>query len=179
MCIPVRIPVNQFIISKSQRRLLKQNEKTQVTFNSLEYDDEVFEIYKEHSAERFGKQVDREEFKNNFCVISCPSLLSKYYVDGILVAAGFLDVTSKGLSSVYFVFKKKYQHLGLGKYSVLKEIEYSIQNKLEYYYLGYYVKGNSIMEYKTRFHPFECYNWNKEQWETVEKNRSEVQKENV
>jgi arginine-tRNA-protein transferase len=161
--------VKKFLVSKSQRRLLKKNETTQVTFNSLVYDDEIFDIYKEHSVERFGKQVDREEFKNNFCVISCPSILSKYYVNGTLAAAGFLDVTSKGLSSVYFVFKKKYQHLGLGKYSILKEIEYSMQNKLEYYYLGYYVKGNSIMEYKTHFYPYECYNWNEERWEVVEK----------
>ncbi|HEX2958157.1 MAG TPA: hypothetical protein VHO70_15090 [Chitinispirillaceae bacterium] len=168
-CIPVRIPVQKFVMSKSQKRLVKKNIATEVTFSTLEFDEEVFDVYREHSEERFGKKVDRNAFINNFCTISCPALLSKYYVNGILAAAGFLDVSSQGLSSVYFVFKKQFNHLGLGNYSVLREVEQARVMGLQYYYLGYYVKDNSIMEYKTRFFPYESYNWKTEQWELIKK----------
>lgn len=170
MCIPVRIPVNQFKMSKSQKRLLKKNSTTNHSFGPLEYADDVFSVYKDHSQIRFRKKVNREEFKNNFCSISCPSLLSRYYADDELAGAGFLDVSSGGLSSVYFVFKDKYRHLGLGNYSVLREIEQCKEMGLDYYYLGYYVKGNAVMEYKIRFYPYQRYNWNLEVWENVEKN---------
>lgn len=166
-CIPVRIPVENLVLSKSQKRLVRKNVSTEVKFESLEFDEEVFEIYKEHSGERFGKQVNRDEFINNFCTISCPSLLSKYYINGTLAAAGFLDISSQGLSSVYFVFRNQFQHFGLGNFSVLREAEQARSMGLKYYYLGYYVVDNRIMEYKTRFLPYETYNWNTEQWESV------------
>jgi arginine-tRNA-protein transferase len=134
----------------------------------------VFEIYREHSGERFGKKVEREEFINNFCTISCPSLLSKYYINGTLAAAGFLDISSQSLSSVYFVFRKQFEHFGLGNYSVLREVEQARLMGLSYYYLGYYVVDNRIMEYKTRFLPYETYNWKTEQWESVEKNENKT-----
>jgi arginine-tRNA-protein transferase len=169
-CIPVRIPVEKLSLSKSQNRLARKNTSTQVQFLPLEFDEEVFEVYKEHSVERFGKKVDRDEFIHNFCTISCPSLLSKYYINGTLAAAGFLDISSQGLSSVYFVFRTQFQHLGLGNYSVIREAEQARSMGLKYYYLGYYVVDNRIMEYKTRFLPYETYNWNTEQWESVGKN---------
>jgi arginine-tRNA-protein transferase len=168
-CVPVRIPVEKIVLSRSQRRLVRKNRSTVVTFSPLEFDEEVFEIYKEHSGERFGKKVDRDEFINNFCTISCPSLLSKYYINGTLAAAGFLDISSQGLSSVYFVFRKQFGHLGLGNYSVLREAEQAKLMGLHYYYLGYYVVDNRTMEYKTRFLPYETYNWNTEQWEIENK----------
>lgn len=169
-CIPVRIPVRNLVLSKSQNRLVRKNQSTKVQFSPLAFDEEVFEVYKEHSGERFGKKVDRDEFINNFCTISCPSLLSKYYIDGVLAAAGFLDISSQGLSSVYFVFRKQFQHLGLGNFSVIREAEQARMMGLQYYYLGYYVVDNRIMEYKTRFLPYETFNWNAEQWESVVKN---------
>jgi arginine-tRNA-protein transferase len=164
------VPVEKIALSKSQKRLLRKNESTEVIFSPLEFDEEVFEVYKEHSDERFGKKADRDEFINNFCTISCHSLLSKYYIHGTLAAAGFLDISSKGLSSVYFVFRKQFGHLGLGNYSVIREAEKARSMGLHYYYLGYYVVDNRIMEYKTRFIPYETYNWKTEQWEIVEKN---------
>ncbi len=171
-CIPVRIPVEKLSLSKSQKKLVRKNTQTEVQFSPLEFDEDVFDIYKEHSVVRFGKKVDRDEFINNFCTISCPSLLSKYYVHGILAAAGFLDISSQGLSSVYFVFRKQFEHLGLGNYSVIREAEQARSMGLHYYYLGYYVTDNRIMEYKTRFLPYEIYNWNTEQWEPVGDNKT-------
>jgi arginine-tRNA-protein transferase len=179
MCISVRILVDQFKISKSQKRLLKKNSETRVIFGPLEYSDDIFAVYKDHSINRFGKQVDRDEFKTNFCSITCPSMLSKYYVCEELAGVGFLDISKNGLSSVYFVFMKQFQHLGLGNFSVLKEMQYCRQVGLNYYYLGYYVRGNTIMEYKSHFYPYERYNWNLEMWEPVEKGATEEFKEMV
>lgn len=50
---------------------------------------------------------------------------------------------------------QRYAHLSLGKYSVLREVEFvrrasSSRPSLRYVYLGYYIPGNEKMMYKVR-----------------------------
>lgn len=166
-CIPVRIPVGDVVFSKSQRRVMRKNRNTVVRFGRLKCSDELFSIYKEHSNVRFNKDVTFEEFKDNLCNSACPSLLSQYYVDDILVGAGFLDRSSEALSSVYFIFKQSAESLSLGNYSILRELQYVREIGLRYYYLGYFIKGCTTMEYKNHFFPCEHFNWESGHWVNV------------
>lgn len=163
-CIPIRINVNKFIPSKSQVRIIKKNKYTEVIFNKLKYRKEIFNIYKEHSYDRFGLDSNIDDFKNTFFINSVPACQSEYYVDNHLVALGFIDISSNALSSVYFVYKTKYNYLSLGIFSVIKEIEYARTLNLKYYYLGYYIKDNHSMSYKNKFNPHELYDWKKQKW---------------
>ena len=45
-CIPIRITVNDFLPSKSQRRLLRKNNNTSIVFMLLEYFEELFRVSK-------------------------------------------------------------------------------------------------------------------------------------
>ncbi len=164
-CIPVRVPVASFSMSKSQRRIWNRNSDIEVNFEKEAPIDKLYEIYEEHSKKRFGTVADRSEFEFNFFIESCPSFFSLYYLDGMLVAAGFLDFSSNALSSVYFIYRPPLMNRGLGNFSILKEIEKTKDLGLHHYYLGYYVQGNSRMQYKTRFRPFEWYSWETGNWE--------------
>jgi Arginine-tRNA-protein transferase, C terminus len=54
-----------------------------------------------------------------------------------------------------FHFLSRYAHLSLGKYSVLREVDFvrrasCTQPQLQYLYLGYYIPNNEKMMYKVQ-----------------------------
>lgn len=163
-CIPIRILTQEFKPTKNQRRILRVCSDIEVRFRELQYRDEIFEIYRDHSMNRFGKESDPDEFITAFYTPSCPALQSEYYRNGELVAVGFIDISSNSLSSVYFVYKTSIEQLKLGTYSILKEVEYAASLGMKYYYLGYYIEENRRMEYKGHFHPHEKYDWSNQRW---------------
>jgi arginine-tRNA-protein transferase len=164
-CIPLRVLVNQFKPSKSQRRSLKRNEAIRVEFGPLVFSQRAFEIYQDHSQYRFDQESNLENFLTNFYTLSCPGLQSEYYLDDRLIAIGYLDRGVDCLSSVYFVYDTSYTKLGLGTFSILKEIEYTKTLGLSYYYLGYYIRDCHSMSYKDRFKPREHFNWSVGEWD--------------
>ena len=166
-CIPVRVNVRTFRMSESQRRLVRKNSDIRLEFDKTSESKEVFEIMQEHSLVRFGKRTEWDEYVRSFCTPSCPSIQSFYSINGNLAASGFIDVSSHSLSSVYFVYRPSYLKRALGIFSVLKEIEKALEMGLDYYYLGYFVEGNSRMAYKSRFFPHERFDWQSGIWKEV------------
>ncbi|MCP4132229.1 MAG: arginyltransferase [bacterium] len=164
-CVPLRVLTEEFKLSRSQKRVLKKGSDITVTFGPLQYSPKIYALFQDHSENRFGRDTDEEDFISSFYTQSCPSVQSEYYLDGELIAVGFLDRSSEALSSVYFVYNTAYEYLSLGTLSVLKEIEYAASLQLKYYYLGYYVAENGSMAYKNRYHPNEKYNWHSGEWE--------------
>jgi arginine-tRNA-protein transferase len=164
-CIPIRVLVDEFIPSRSQRRILRRNSDCEVRFGPLQYSDRIYEIYADHSVKRFGRQdTHPEEFMASFFTRSCPSLQSEYHVENSLAGVGFIDRSTDALSSVYFIYDTEYEHLGLGTFSVIREIGYARDLGLKYYYLGYYIPECMKMAYKGRFRPYEFYDWGKGRW---------------
>jgi len=167
-CIPVRVLCDEFKPSKSQRRNLKKNSNIDIVFAPLKYSERAFEIYKDHSSQRFSQDCNLEEFISGFFSPSVPSLQSEYYLNGELIGLGFLDKGEGCLSSVYFIYDTKFSHLGLGTFSILKEIEHTQMLGLKYYCLGYYVQECQRMAYKNNFRPREHYNWLEDKWEVTQ-----------
>ncbi len=163
-CIPIRILVDEFLPSKNQKKIIKKGRKISVRFGELRYSNEIYEIYRDHSANRFGTATEMDDFILNFYYKSCPSLQSEYYLDDRLIAVGFLDRANESLSSVYFIYRSGFDRYSLGTLSIIKEIEYASALQLRYYYLGYYVKENHFMAYKVRYRPYEVYDWKQKKW---------------
>ena len=89
-----------------------------------------------------------------------------YRLAGVLVAVGVVDVLPGGLSSVYLFYDPSFAHelVPLGKYAILREIEWTQKAGLPYYYLGYYIESCPKMRYKADYHPSEVlcpttYHW--------------------
>ena len=158
-CIPIRIKTDELIPSKSQRRIIRDCKDIRVEFKGLDYREEIFEIYKDHSLNRFGKDSNTEDFYGSFYTESCPTMQSEYYIDNKLAAVGFIDRSSNALSSIYFIYKDEYTRFSLGTFSAFKEAQYALSLGLEYYYLGYYIESNSSMAYKNSFHINEKMDW--------------------
>jgi len=166
-CTPLRVPTANFVPSRSQRRVLRQNADLRVEFGPLRPDDRLFALYREHSRVRFDREVGREEFMLNFYLPSCPALQTEIYCGGNLVGAGFLDVGADCLSSVYFFFDPIVTGRSLGIYSVLREIEHARRLGLPFYHLGYYVPECPSMRYKDHFRPRDHFDWESQHWQPV------------
>jgi arginine-tRNA-protein transferase len=170
-CIPIRILAQKFTLSREHRRISRKNDDVKVHFKALEYRDEIYDMYKEHSLARFGKIADkRESFIDSFFVPSCPSAQSEFYLDGNLVAVGFVDISDKALSSVYFIYRTSVTKRRMGTFGMIQEIEYARKSGLEFYYPGYYIKDNARMNYKGHFHPAQHYDWRGQRWNDEEMN---------
>ena len=90
--------------------------------------------------------------------------MSRFSIEGKTIGIGFLDIGETSLSSIYFFFDTDYNKLSLGIYSALKEIEYAKNIGLKYYYLGYYIKELSSMNYKSQFKPYEYLDFSDMRW---------------
>jgi arginine-tRNA-protein transferase len=164
-CVPIRIPVERFTPSKSQRRVLRKNADVDVTVGALRYSGEILDIYREHSKIRFGKEPESEEsFIDQFYTPSGPSAQSEFRIGGKLVGAGFLNLSDQGISSVYFVYRTDLLERSFGIFSMLAEIEYAKMQGLTFYYPGYWIKENSHMNYKGAFRPRQAYDWTTGLW---------------
>jgi len=164
-CIPLRVRVKDFSASKSQKRVLKKGGNIKIQYGALEYRDEIYELYRDHSLKRFNQETNTDDFMNSFFTSSCPAIQSEFYLENKLFATGFLDQSNEAFSSVYFIFNTDYEFLSPGTFSILKEIEHTASLGLSYYYLGYFIEENQSMNYKNRFHPYEQYDWENDRWE--------------
>lgn len=166
-CIPIRVDVNAFQPSRSQRRLLRRGAELTARFRPPSPAPDLFRIYRAHAAARFGSGADYEEFLLLFFLPSCPGLQSEIYQGDELVAAGFLDRGNDSLSSIYFCFDPAYSRFRPGVLGALLEIEKARQLGLAWYYLGYYVPGSPRMTYKDHFRPRQHYDWQRGEWLSV------------
>jgi arginine-tRNA-protein transferase len=80
-----------------------------------------------------------------------------YKLGDLLIAVGVVDVLPNGISSVYLIYHPTFSHqlVALGKYAILKEVEYTRKLQLPYYYLGYYIQSCPKMRYKAEYQPSE------------------------
>jgi arginyl-tRNA---protein transferase len=90
--------------------------------------------------------------------LDCGLYHQHYRLGDMLIAVGVVDVLACGLSSVYLFYHPTFSHdlVALGKYAILKEIEYTRDIlRLPYYYLGYYIESCQKMRYKAEYKPSE------------------------
>ena len=163
-CIPVRVRTAELAPDKQQKRTIRRNAHVRVEFTELAFRKEVFEVYADHARHKFNREVGIDELLASCYDTSCSALQSEYYVENVLAAVGFIDRSSRGLSSVYFVYRKEFSRLGLGLFSVFAESAQALEFGLEYYYLGYWMPDNRSLEYKGRFLPQERFDWDSGSW---------------
>lgn len=164
-CRPLRVRVQDFVPSRSQRRVIRKNRETAVHLAAPLYRPEYYNLFDRHSRLRFDKGTEEEDFQQSFFTPAAPGFLMEYLPGGSLAGLGFVDTAAGALSSVYFAFDPAWGRLSPGTFSVLRELELARQWNLSWHYLGYWLEENSSLAYKSRFRPFELYNWDKQRWE--------------
>ena len=155
-CQPMRVPVERFQPSKSQRRTWRKNQDLIVTHAEPEPTQEKFDLYARYVRDRHGRAEDAtSEAFISFLYESPVDTLEFCYRDaaGRLLGVGICDVCTRSLSSVYFYFDPRESNRSLGTFGALWEIEWAAQQSIPFYYLGFWVAGCAAMRYKASFHP--------------------------
>lgn len=158
-CVPIRVPVDIFHPTKSQRRCRRRNQDLHVTIAEPAATDEKYELYRRYTMVRHGRPDEDESRQSfeSFLYDSPVDTVEFTYRDagGGLIAVGLCDVSPQSLSSVYYYFDPDESRRGLGTFGVLHEIEIAARLRIPHYYLGYWVDGCRSMQYKADFRPAE------------------------
>lgn len=162
--LPLRIRLSDFTFSKNQRRVLRTNEDLNVSVRPIEIDDETEKIFHRHK-QRFDHGVPDSIY--NFlsrepATKPCESNEIRVTSGDVLVAVSYFTIGERATSGIYAMFEPTMTTRSLGIFTLLKEIEYSIEQGKEFYYLGYCYEGESFYDYKKRFRGTEVYDWNGE-----------------
>jgi len=158
-CLPIRVLVRDFKSTKAQRRCLRRNQDVNVRWGRPKVSEEKLALYQRYQVQWHGQAEvsDREELEAFLYDSPLDSTLEFEYRDqrAQLLGVGICDVCSKSLSSVYFYFDPDHSRRGLGTYAALYEINFAVEHGLPYYYLGYWVKDCTAMNYKSTYRPNE------------------------
>jgi leucyl-tRNA---protein transferase len=161
-CQSLRVRVEDFHPTKSQRRSLKRNKHLKILIGQPSVSDEhlrLYEAYHDDMSQRRGwplQSYDQEEYIESFVTGGGEFAREfRYFDNSKLVGVGLVDVLPDGLSSIYFFHDPKWRKLSPGVFSVLTEIDFARQMGLNYLYLGYWIEENQSMEYKGRYKPHE------------------------
>ncbi len=161
-CKSLRIDVENFKLSRSQKRVIKRNKDTRVIVQKPSITQMHLDLYgKYHSykSEVDGwrqKSISYSEYKENF--VEGASDFGKevlYIVEDKLVGVDLIDVLDDGISAIYFFYDPDFTKLSLGTYSLLYQIDLAKILDLKWIYLGYWVDGCKAFAYKPNFKPQE------------------------
>ncbi|MEF8756500.1 MAG: arginyltransferase [Accumulibacter sp.] len=158
-CIPVRVPVDRFAPSRSQRRSLRLHGGLQARELPLAFREEHYQLYLRYQSARHaggGMDQDSHEQYTHFLLQSrVDTRLIEFTDDGVLRMVSIVDVLSDGLSSVYTFFDPALPAASLGTYNIVWQIAQCAANELPYLYLGYWIRDSRKMAYKAGFRPIE------------------------
>lgn len=158
-CVPARIPVNQFMPNRTQRRTWKRHQHLTATSHALYFNPDHYSLYRRYQKKRHdagGMDSDSHMQYQDFLLQSnVNSRLIAFHEDRQLRMISIIDKLSDGLSSVYTFFDPDIANASFGTYSVLWQVEQCRRLDLPYVYLGYWIKENRKMHYKANFQPLE------------------------
>lgn len=160
-CIPVRIPVNKFTMRRHQKRNWLGNQDLLVKQLTAEFNEEHFQLYRHYLSLRHpdgGMDNPTEDNYQEFLWSSwSDTILYEFRLGHKLAAVAVVDQLKDGYSAVYTFYDPQFQNRGLGKYTILYQIEQTKQAELSWLYLGYWIASCNKMKYKIEYQPIECF----------------------
>lgn len=158
-CVPSRIPVAEFIPHRKQNRCLKRNAHTKVTIKPPSFDPRHFDLYKRYQASRHDKgdvsKISQTEYMQFLGSNWCHTWFVELSIPDKLIAVAVVDVLTNALSAVYTFFDPEFSDFSPGVFAVLWQIEQAKRLKLDYVYLGFWIKECRKMNYKNQYQPLQ------------------------
>jgi arginine-tRNA-protein transferase len=158
---PLRIDLERFEPSRSQRRVLARNRDLRVESRPTALDAELRAMFVSHRR-RFREDAPgslRSFLSHSPADVPCRNETLRVYAGARLVAAHFLDVGREATSAVYSMFDPEESRRSLGVYAILTAIDFSRRAGCRHYYPGYGTREPSPYDYKKNFAGLEEYDW--------------------
>jgi arginine-tRNA-protein transferase len=159
-CVPVRIPVADFVASRSLRRIERSNRALAIRVAESQATLEHYRLFVRYQRSRHGKSdMASMTFGDFRAMIEDSPVISRLVElrDGErgLLGTCLVDVLDDGLSAVYSFFDPEEPRRSLGTYLIMALVGESLRRGLPYAYLGYWIAESRKMSYKARFRPLE------------------------
>lgn len=155
-CQSIRIPVEQFLPSKSQKRISNRNKDIKVLYSDKDKP-EYFAIYQKYIDQRHADgsmyPASVEQYQNFISSIWMTPLFLEFYLADKLIAVAVTDNMKNSLSALYTFFQPKYDNRSLGTFAILQQISHAKAIGKTYLYLGYQIDQCQKMNYKSKFMP--------------------------
>ena len=171
-CVAVRIPVEDFRPSRSQRRCLARNADLDARVLPAERTAEHFALYRRYLTARHpGGGMDQQgvaEFEQFLIGGWCEGrfLELREHATHRLLAVAVTDLADEALSAVYTFYDPDEAERGLGTLAILQQLAWARREGRRHLYRGYWSAGHDKMDYKRRFHPLEGFDGR--QWRRLE-----------
>ena len=161
--LPLRIALERFILSRSQKRVLAKNQDTRMLLRPTFFDAEKEALFLRHRR-RFKENVPTA--LENFLSpvpdsVPCLNLELCIYHQERLIGVTFLDLGHKATSAVYAVYDPLEKKRSLGILMMLHSIRFSRERGCRYYYPGYAYREPFSYDYKKNFRGLEYLDWAK------------------
>jgi arginine-tRNA-protein transferase len=160
-CVPVRINLKQFKMSRSQRRCFQRNQHLVMSLHPAEFNPEHYELYCRYLAARHingGMDNPTEQSYRNFLIGEwSDTIFIEFREHSQLVAVAVTDSIDDGLSAFYTFFDPELTRKSLGTYAILQQIAEARTQNLSFLYLGYWIENCNKMNYKNSFSALEGY----------------------
>lgn len=164
-CVSARLPVADYVFSRSERRVLQRNEPLARHAVEAEATLEQFELLRRYLTSRHAGGGMAEMSWPDYVAMIEDTTVRTHLVEyrsrtddrgpGDLLGCALVDQLCDGLSLVYSFFDPKISRASPGSFMILDHVVQAGLMGLPYVYLGYWVRGSDKMDYKARFTPLE------------------------
>lgn len=164
-CVSARIPAADYILSRSERKVLSRNADLERNLVEAEATMEQFDLLRRYLTARHADGGMAEMTWPDYVAMVEDTAVRTHIIEyrmksgdrgpGDLIACALVDLMSDGLSLVYSFYDPTATRRSLGSFVILDHIDQANATKLPYVYLGYWVRGSEKMAYKVRFSPIE------------------------
>jgi arginyl-tRNA--protein-N-Asp/Glu arginylyltransferase len=157
-CESIRLPVNLFTASKSQKRIMKRNKDltTRISHNNKP---EYYPLYESYINQRHADgsmyPATIEQYQGFVLSPWDNALFIEIYANDVLIGVAVTDNLESSLSALYTFFKPEEQQRSLGIFAILQQIELTKSLNKPFLYLGYQIDTCQKMSYKQNFLPHE------------------------
>ena len=164
-CQSARLPVADYVFSRSERRTLARNADLERHLVEAEATTEQFDLLRRYLNARHAAGGMADMTWPDYVAMIEDTAVRTHIIEyrtrpkdhgpGDLVACILVDVLHDGLSLVYSFYEPDMARRSLGSFIILDHVVQARQAPIPYVYLGYWVQGSEKMAYKARFDPLE------------------------